>query len=345
MLSARQAIINIPLLSCKQEDKNMSQAKQFKKSKKHIIFVFALVLFCSALHAQTDFPGGGYWSFDAGAGMTDILVKGLSYQAVIDPKLWLSPAFMLGNKSAVNYSTDHILAFETQVYLRWNFLRLGPPEKQVTPFFQGGMGMLAAYKDQVFGNPTNNRGSLMFDAATGITIPLGSRWHIEPSVRGGYPHIAGFSLTAGYKFPFPQKGKSRGPSSNDIIKRIHIASFDTILFGPDTEQYNADVDPGTRDLNDRILNSTAEMLKEHPEFRVRIEGHANPVTKTSGEAARLMVLSRKRADVIAGKLREKGVKEEQMVITAFGGTRIISYDTRNINRRVELIVVQVNNEL
>jgi outer membrane protein OmpA-like peptidoglycan-associated protein len=205
--------------------------------------------------------------------------------------------------------------------------------------------MLAAYRDQVFGNMTNNRGSLMFEAAAGVTIPLGSRWHIEPSIRGGYPHIAGFSLTAGYKFPFPKNAKPRGPSSNDIIKRIHIASFDTILFGPDTEQYNANIDLGVGDLNDKVLNSTAETLKENPEFRVRIEGHANPVTKAPGEAARLMALSRKRADIIAEKLREKGVNEEQMVITAFGGTRIISNDARNINRRVELIVVQVNNEL
>jgi hypothetical protein len=195
--------------------------------------------------------------------------------------------------------------------------------------------------DTAFGSVSDNRGSAMFDAAVGMTIPLGSRWHIEPQVRGGYPHIVGVSLTAGYKFPLKRSAKP----SNDIIKNIQIAGFDSIMFGPDSEKYNAELDQSAKDLNDKIINNTATMLKEHPDFQVRIEGHANPVTNDPSEKNRLMALSKKRADAIAGKLREKGVAEKQMVVTAFGGARTLSENTRNINRRVELIVVQVNTDI
>jgi outer membrane protein OmpA-like peptidoglycan-associated protein len=333
-------------------------SKELKKHKKHIILLLAFVmlfkgvyaqgLYAQGLYAQAVFPGGEYWSLDAGFGTTDILVKGMSYQFIVDPKLWLSPPLMLGNKFSVNYSTDEILAFEGQVYLRWNFLRWGSPEKPVNAFLQSGIGMLTVYRgtDSPLSDMAKSRGSLMFDAAAGVTIPLTSRWHIEPSVRAGYPHIAGFGITAGYKFPLPQKAKyERLPSSNEIVKHIVIPSVDSIMFGPDTEQYNANIEQGTRELNEAVLNNIAKTLKENPGFLVRIEGHANPVTNDPAESDSLMTLSRMRADTIAQKLKEKGVTEEQMVIVAFGGAKTITNDTRNMNRRVELMVIQINSGL
>ncbi|MDR2922094.1 MAG: OmpA family protein [Treponema sp.] len=285
---------------------------------------------------------------DAGYGTSDILVEGMSHQLIVDPKIWLSPGFMIGGKFGANYSTDKILAFEEQVYLRWNFLRMGRPDKPVNIFLQGGIGMLAMYrgKDTPLGDVKDNRGSLMFDMAAGITIPLGSRWHIEPLVRGGYPHIMGVSITVGYKFPFLQKTK-RGKiaASDEVIRRILIAGIDSIMFGPDTEKYNADIDQNTQNRNETMLNSIASTLKKNPNFRVRIEGHANPVTYTPDEADKLITLSKMRANTIAERLKAMGVTEEQMFVTGVGGTKIISYDFRNMNRRVELIVIQVNTDL
>jgi outer membrane protein OmpA-like peptidoglycan-associated protein len=319
--------------------------KKFKNHKKHIILLLTFVVLFKGLYAQTVFPGGEYWSLDAGFGTADILVKGLSYQFIVDPKLSLSPPLMLGNKFCVNYSTDEILAFEGQIYLRWNFLRWGGLEKPVNIFLQGGIGMLAMYRgtDSPFSDMTKNRGSLMVDAAAGVTIPLTSSWHIEPQVRAGYPHIAGVGITAGYKFPLSRKTKyEKIPSSSEIIKHIIISSVDSIMFGPDTEQYNVNIGQDARELNETVLNSIEKTLKENPDFLVRIEGHANPVTNDPAEADSLMRLSRMRADTIAGKLKEKGVTEEQMVIVAFGGTKTITNDTRNMNRRVELMIIQVN---
>jgi len=317
--------------------------------------------------SRWEFPDGDFWSLDAGFGMTDIQVKGQSYQFVLDPKLWLSPPLMVGSKVGVNYSIDeesrNIVTFEGQVYLRWNFLRPGKnPGKKANIFLQGGLGLISAYRgkdNNPFGDVTQTRGSLMADAAAGITIPLNPRWHIEPSVRGGYPHIAGAAVTAGYKFPLPQKTKyEKAPPvieyveiiktlpPNEIIKRIMISEIEYILFGPDIGRYNIGIDRDAQGLNELVLNSIAKSLKENPGLRVRIEGHANPVTTDSHEADELMTLSTLRANVVAGQLKTKGVNEGQMVVIAYGGTRTVTsdHDIWNRNRRVELIVIQINND-
>jgi hypothetical protein len=293
--------------------------------------------------------------------MSDIQVEGQSFQVVIDPKLWLSPPLMVGSKIGINYSIDQILTFEGQVYLRWNFLRLGKnQDKKTNVFLQGGLGLISAYRGAVDnpGNPfsdvTRTRGSLLADAALGITIPLTNRLHLEPAIRGGYPHIWGASLTVGYKFPLPQKTvyrtKSeysdllRGVPPNEIVKRIMISSVEYILFGPDIGRYNVGIDKDAQGLNELTLNYIAQSLKENPNYRVRIEGHANPVTPDPEEADELMALSTMRANNIAAQLRAKGVKDEQIVIIAFGGTRTVTsdHDIWNRNRRVELMVIQVD---
>jgi hypothetical protein len=314
------------------------------------------------LHAQTDFPAGDFWALDAGFGMSDILVNGLSYQAILDPKLWLSPPLMVGSKLGVSYSTESdsrdILTFEGQVYLRWNALRLGSRDKKTMIFIQGGLGMLAAYRgnNMPFDNVTETRGSVLADAAAGITIPLSSRWHIEPAIRGGYPHIGGFSLTVGYKIPLPQKTRYYDRVDyieilkllppEEIVKRIMISSVEYILFGPDIGKYNVGIDHDAQSLNELVLNATAQTLKENPNFRVRLEGNANPVTNAPGEADVLMALGAQRANEVAGQLRARGVSEEQMVIISFGGTRTVTHEHEiwNRNRRVELIIIQLDTE-
>jgi outer membrane protein OmpA-like peptidoglycan-associated protein len=336
-----------------------------------ILLFLVFFSFVNGLYAQTEFPAGEFWSLDAGFGMTDILVEGQSFQFILDPKLWLSPLLMVGSKVGVNYSTDaesrNILTFEGQVYLRWNFLRLGKnPEKKVNIFFQTGLGLLSAYRGKdsnPFDDVTQTRGSIMADAAAGVTIPLTPRWHIEPSVRGGYPHIAGASLTAGYKFPLPQKTKyEKTPPEiqteiqiveviktlppNEIIKRIMITAVEFILFGPDIGRYNIGIDRDAQGLNELVLNNIAKTLKENPDYRVRIEGHANPVTTDPREADELMALSTMRANVVAEQFKARGVSEDQVVVIAFGGTRTVTsdHDIWNRNRRVELIVIQVNTD-
>jgi len=334
-----------------------------KKPKKIMFMLLLFLLIVCGVYAQTinDFPAGDFWSLDVGPGMSDFLVSGMSFQAIIDPKLWLSPTLMIGSKLGVNFSAEednrHILAFEGQVYMRWNFLRLGQELNPWNIFIQGGMGLISAYRGtsvNPFNDVTMTRGSLLFDAATGVTIPLSARWHIEPQIRGGYPHLFGSSLTVGYKFPLPQKVIGSRTTEyveviktippEEIVKRVMISSVEFVLFGPDIGRYNLGIDRDAQQLNEMVLNYTAQTLKDNPHYRVRIEGHANPYTINHSEIEELMVLSTKRADVVAGELKSRGVDEKQIVMISFGGTRTATneWDIRNRNRRVEMIITQVD---
>jgi len=338
----------------------MAKKMIFRNLKRHIILPLALIMLSGGLYAQTEFPGGDYWSLDAGFGMTDILVKGTSYQFVVDPKIWLSPPLMIGNHLDVNYSTDEILSLENQLYLRWNFLRLGKQENKFNVFVQGGVGLIAASKkgeSELYNDPTLTRGSFMLDTELGMTIPLGSSWHIEPAVRVGYPHIAGASITMGYKMPFRGGGNvqsfiveadkekyrvntnSKSRDLNEVVLN-GIAGVEFILFGADIGQYNVEIDRATQFINDMALNEIANMLKMNPDFRVRIEGHANPILTHPKEKSDLMNLSQTRANVIAGQLKARGISENRMIVIAYGGSRPVTLqqDYCNRNRRVELIV-------
>jgi len=347
----------------------------FKKPQKHIVLFLIFLIVAGGLHAQSLFPTGDFWSLDMGIGMSNILVKGTSYQMVIDPKLWLSPLLMVGAKAGINYSAENtagqlglsnILTFEGQVYLRWNFLRLGKQENPINIFAQGGLGLIAAYRgdSNPLDNVTQTRGSILLDAAAGVTIPLTDRWHIEPLIRGGYPHLFGASLTAGYKFRLPQKIVTNTVTNTEykqdvrteyveviktlppeeIIKRIMITSVEFVLFGPDIGRYNIGIDKDAQQLNELVLSQTVKMLKDNPRLRVRIEGHANPYTINHSEVEELQVLSAMRADVVAGILRDRGVPDDQIVIVSYGGTRTSTseWDIRNRNRRVEMILIQVD---
>jgi len=340
---------------------------------KGFLFTVIILIFIGGLYAQTeyDFPAGDFWSLDAGLGFGVIGVRGPSFQLIIDPKLWLSPALMVGAKAGINYSVEdktetnvlsNIFTLEGQVYLRWNFLRFGRNiERRTNIFVQGGLGLVAAYRgdDNPFDDVTQTRGSVLLDAALGATIPITPRWHIEPSIRGGYPHIAGAAVTVGYKFPLPERVITRETQRvevvevtrevlreippNEIVRRIIIPAIEFVIFGPDIGSYNVGIDADARQVNELALNATAKMLTENSDLRVRIEGHANPHTINVSEADDLMALSTMRASVVADQLRSRGVNDEQIVLIAFGGTRTATneWDLRNRNRRVELMVIQI----
>jgi outer membrane protein OmpA-like peptidoglycan-associated protein len=249
------------------------------------------------------------------------------------------------------------------VYLRWNFLRFGrEPVMAIKLFCQGGIGLIAAYRgvDGPFDDVHVTRGSILADVAVGATIPFSPRWHIEPLVRGGYPHIWGVSLSAGYKFRLPEKtiyserveytdriqyvGVDRPLPPSEAIRRIIIPAIEFILFGPDIGSYNVGIDADARQLNELVLNAIAQMLNDNSELRVRIEGHANPHTINRSEVEDLMALSTMRANVVADQLKARGVRDEQILLIAFGGTRTATneWDVRNRNRRVELMIIQID---
>ena len=321
------------------------------------LLLITFLIIINGLYAQTDFPRGNFWSLDAGIGMGDIMVDGFSLQFILDPKLCLSPPLLVGTRMGLSYSFEederNILTLESQVYLRWNFLRLGRRRQDTTNFFvQGGIGLLSAYRgeENVFDDVTMTRGSFLADGAFGVTIPLKSGWHIEPSIRGGFPHIWGISLTTGLKFPLHRIIRNTEyieiNNTTEVIKRIMIPSIEFVVFGADIGRYNVGIDRDAQQLNELVINYTANVLLENPDYRVRLEGHANPFTATRSEADDLMALSTMRANAIADLLKARGVSDEQIIIIAFGGTRTATneWDIRNRNRRVELMIIQIDQD-
>ncbi|MDR0513131.1 MAG: OmpA family protein [Treponema sp.] len=345
----------------------------FQRPRTFVFLLAFLLVIPGTLSAQEryEFPLGDFWSLSGGIGMSGFIADGVPFQTVFDPRLWLSPSLLVGSRVGVGFSAEddgsNLLYFEGQVYLRWNFMQLGRAERPNNLFLQGGIGLLSVYRGygaNVFNDVTRTRGSLLADVAAGVTIPLTDRWYIEPSVRAGYPHIVGFSLTAGFKFPLPRATHEivtrevvtpgrveyvetiRALPASEIVSRVMISAVEFVLFGPDIGRYNIGIDYDARQLNELVLNYTAQTLLENPDNRVRIEGHANPYTINISEIDELQVLSAMRSNVVAEQLRQRGVSDEQMVIVSFGGTRTVTneWDVRNRNRRVELIILQVDTD-
>ncbi|MCL2609014.1 MAG: OmpA family protein [Treponema sp.] len=289
-------------------------------------------------------PYQRFWSLDGGLSTNYILVDGISFGLVLDPRFALSPHLMLGSKNLISFSSDDIVALESQAYLRWNFLR--PRWRHIDNLFlQAGVGILAAYRGS---DVTRTRGSVLFDGTLGASIPLNASWHIEPSVRVGYPFISGISVTVGRKFPFKQHKVEvvRTLPAEEVVRRIVITQVEYVLFGPDLAEYNSGIDGDAMALNDLVLAVVAQTLKDNAELLVRIEGHANPVTGEEGELEDLLRLSRSRAEEVGRLLGELGVRERQIVVIGHGSARVLArdHDHWNVNRRVELIIKQFDEE-
>lgn len=85
-----------------------------------------------------------------------------------------------------------------------------------------------------------------------------------------------------------------------------------------------------------ILDSVALMMKNHPDLRIHINGHACAIGADSYNQR----LALKRAKAVASLLRAKGVKSDRMEVTSFGATHPYRYNADHQlekDRRVEII--------
>ena len=117
-----------------------------------------------------------------------------------------------------------------------------------------------------------------------------------------------------------------------IIFRENAADFNTL---------SADI----VDNNLRVLRRIAEILNKFRDYRVLVEGHANPVLRTDAEERNeLQPLSEARARTVVNMLVEFGVARNRLSSMGVGGKRpVVRYEDRNSwwkNRRVEFILVK-----
>ena len=85
------------------------------------------------------------------------------------------------------------------------------------------------------------------------------------------------------------------------------------------------------------LNKVVTVLKQHPEMRLRIEGHTDNMEKNADN------LSQQRAEAVKAYLVSKGISEDRIEVQGFGSTTPImdnnTASNRTKNRRVELKIV------
>jgi outer membrane protein OmpA-like peptidoglycan-associated protein len=89
----------------------------------------------------------------------------------------------------------------------------------------------------------------------------------------------------------------------------------------------------------RVVRDAAEVLAEHPEVDVRIEGHTDSV----GTRAHNQRLSERRADRVLDRLVELGVDPDRLSSRGFGESDPLvvprTFADRETNRRVEFVVL------
>jgi flagellar hook assembly protein FlgD len=105
----------------------------------------------------------------------------------------------------------------------------------------------------------------------------------------------------------------------------------------------------TVENNIRVLRRVAEILNKFRDYRVLVEGHANPTTASPAarereERTELLPLSESRAGVVVNLLTEYGVNRNRLSSVGIGGTRpVVRYEDYNNwwkNRRVEFILLK-----
>ena len=92
-----------------------------------------------------------------------------------------------------------------------------------------------------------------------------------------------------------------------------------------------------RPESQHTLDEIAQALRDHPDWKVSIEGH----TDATGEAAHNLDLSRRRAESVKAALVAAGIPTARMATAGFGATRSIAPNDTDLgraqNRRVEVV--------
>ena len=93
--------------------------------------------------------------------------------------------------------------------------------------------------------------------------------------------------------------------------------------------------------NSQTLTRVAQLLLNNPQYRILIDGHANPVKRTSKEEREeLKPLSVQRAEAAANILVEQyKVDRRRLIITSAGGRFPSVTNDPSLNRRVNFFVI------
>jgi flagellar hook assembly protein FlgD len=123
--------------------------------------------------------------------------------------------------------------------------------------------------------------------------------------------------------------------------RIQVPS---IVFRENAADFNG-IPADRAENNVRVLRRVAEILNRFRDYKVQVEGHANPVAQTAQEErTELQPLSEARAQAVLNMLVEYGVARNRLSSVGMGGTQpVVQHNDRDNwwkNRRVEFILIK-----
>ncbi len=104
----------------------------------------------------------------------------------------------------------------------------------------------------------------------------------------------------------------------------------------------------TLDNNIRVIRRIAQILNKFRNYKVKVEGHANPTTAPGSarvqEESSLKALSEKRAGFVLEQLVRNGIARNRLSFTGAGGSMpVVPYEDHSgwwKNRRVDFILIR-----
>jgi outer membrane protein OmpA-like peptidoglycan-associated protein len=122
-------------------------------------------------------------------------------------------------------------------------------------------------------------------------------------------------------------------AQNSHLESVHV-------FFPANSANLRGVSPELALQNQKALTEIAEKMLKNPQYRILIDGHANPVLKTTSEETESLIpLSLQRATAVANYLVEMYSIDSRRLILAGAGGRYASRNDETQNRRVNLFII------
>jgi outer membrane protein OmpA-like peptidoglycan-associated protein len=332
--------------------KNFSE----KHRPQYILIFFIFLYFTVPLSTLYSLPAGGFVGINPE--INGYTREGFSLGGGLALGIDLNDSFSAGLKAGFFDNLDTVSAIDTAIFFRYYFPFLRKPKNTDGPFVQLEAGSAVLLERGYSENPE------VFPAfsgglSIGWRFNLGEHWYIEPAARGGYPHIWGGSLTAGIRFKWEGGNKTAAKKEikeGDVIDDMKIISDEegnlrlqmfSIMFRNNQADFTGLSEEIIKN-NYETIRHVAEFLNKYNNYRIIIEGHANPTTAEGRareqEKDNLIRMSEKRAEKVMEILKVYGVDPGRMSVVGAGFSKTLApYNDRENNwknRRVEIILIK-----
>jgi hypothetical protein len=289
--------------------------------------------------------------------------------------------FSAGMKNSFFYNLDSISILEPKVFIRYYLPWLHWPGEFDGPFAQAELGAALFFEhDKVF--PSFSGG-----LSAGWRFNFTKTWYVEPALRLGFPYIWGINATVGIRL---QAKKQEIPIPVTVVETVTVTEtkietvvetvYETVietviekvpvkvLVIPDGDKlrvytppfifnaYHADFEGLSEEIiddNTHTLRHIVDLLNTFPDYRLEVEGYANPTTPEGPRRIReepvLLRLSEDRAKTVVDTLVYLGVDPDRLSYRGMGSLKTVApfndQKTNWMNRRVEFILVHSDHGL